>query len=106
MQLILWCRIFGFTGIVRTDCNQTEELLTHHNLEWPIYVNPISLLILFWLSATEVSRQLFSDLKVGIYIYVSGTFDVTLFGVVYSQNKLVTVRKKHWTIKQRASFHQ
>ncbi|XP_065913837.1 piezo-type mechanosensitive ion channel component 1-like isoform X3 [Dysidea avara] len=59
----LTTRIFGFTGIVKTDCNQTEELLTHDNLEWPIYVNPVSVLILFWLSATEVSQQLYHEVK-------------------------------------------
>lgn len=47
-------RVLGFTGIVRTDCNRTTELLTHKGLEWPIYVNPIVLLIIFWMSTSEV----------------------------------------------------
>ena len=66
-MLVLSIRIIGLTGIVRTSCirNQTDNLLIHNNLEWPIYVNPISLLILFWLSASAVRRQLFSVVKVG-----------------------------------------
>ena len=64
---VLFNRIFGLTGIVRTNCsvNQTDKLLTHHDLKWPIYVNPISLLILFWLSASAVRHQLFYGVKVG-----------------------------------------
>lgn len=52
-------RILGFTGIVRVECNRTTELLTHPHLEWPIYVNPISLLIIFWMSTSELRLYLF-----------------------------------------------
>ena len=52
-------RVLGFTGIVKTDCNQTTKLLTHANLEWPIYVNPISLFIIFWMSTSELRLYVF-----------------------------------------------
>ena len=57
--IALHYRVLGFTGIVRTDCNRTTELLTHTNLEWPIFVNPISLLIIFWMSTSELRLYLF-----------------------------------------------
>ena len=92
---VLSNRIFGLTGIVRTDCsvNQTDKLLTHHNVEWPIYVNPISLLILFWLSASAVRHQLFSVVKVG-YTVICLLVPYLSLLFACSQNKVV-IAKRH-----------
>ena len=47
-------RLFGLTAIIRTDCDYPTRLLLHSDLEYPVFVNPVLLLILSWLLTTDL----------------------------------------------------
>ena len=84
--IALYYRVLGFTGIVRTDCNQTTKLLTHDDLEWPIYINPISLFIIFLMSTNELRLYLKSKVW-----YLKHTVNF-----IYSlQSRKLTTRSYH-----------
>ena len=89
--IALHYRVLGFTGIVRTDCNRTTELLTHTSLEWPIYVNPISLLIVFWMSTSELRLYLFQTKSKVCLLLLAKTviFTAKLLFVYFSQRKVL-----------------
>uniref|UniRef100_A0A8C4Q556 Piezo type mechanosensitive ion channel component 2 n=1 Tax=Eptatretus burgeri TaxID=7764 RepID=A0A8C4Q556_EPTBU len=55
----IYARLFGITGVVRTDCARPWELAVHSGLSWPVFVNPIVLLILYFTIATLLRLWLY-----------------------------------------------
>jgi len=49
-------RVLGFIGLVRTDCDNPTELHVHSKLEWPQYLGPISIALLYYLAASDVRQ--------------------------------------------------
>ncbi|XP_070575876.1 piezo-type mechanosensitive ion channel component 2-like isoform X5 [Ptychodera flava] len=44
----LYARLFGLTAIVIYDCDTPYQLQLDTELDWPVYVNPVVLLIYYW----------------------------------------------------------
>uniref|UniRef100_UPI00358F3C92 piezo-type mechanosensitive ion channel component 2 n=1 Tax=Myxine glutinosa TaxID=7769 RepID=UPI00358F3C92 len=55
----IYARLFGITGVVRTDCARPWELAVHSGLSWPVFMNPIVLLILYFTIATLLRLWLY-----------------------------------------------
>lgn len=53
MHTMILSRLFGLSAIIRTDCEHPAQLLLHPGLEYPVFVSPALLLLLFWILATE-----------------------------------------------------
>ena len=53
MHVMTLFRLFGLSAIIRTDCERPTQLLVHSDLEYPVFVSPALLLLLFWILATE-----------------------------------------------------
>ncbi|KAG9278610.1 piezo-type mechanosensitive ion channel component 2-like isoform X1 [Astyanax mexicanus] len=49
-----YARLFGISGIVKTDCVSTWRLTVHADVKWHHCVNPIMLLILYYTLATLI----------------------------------------------------
>ena len=49
-----FCRLFGLTAVIFTDCEYPNQLLLHSGVEYPYYVNPFLLLLLYLLLATDM----------------------------------------------------
>ena len=47
-------RVMGFIGLVRTVCNNPTKLHVHSKLEWPQYLGPISIVLLYCFAASNV----------------------------------------------------
>ena len=48
-------RVVGMTGIVKTDCRK-PWLLDFYTVEWPVYVSPGVILLLYFVLACETRR--------------------------------------------------
>ncbi|XP_048464153.1 piezo-type mechanosensitive ion channel component 2-like [Rhincodon typus] len=51
-------RLLGMTAVIQTNMSAPWCLMTHHGLHWPVILNPIVLLVLYYTMATII-RQLF-----------------------------------------------
>ncbi|KAL5021686.1 hypothetical protein ScPMuIL_000841 [Solemya velum] len=49
-------RLVGLTGVIRTDCSKPYTLELHSDIDWPVFVNPGILLLLYWVLAFETRR--------------------------------------------------
>ncbi|XP_067904575.1 piezo-type mechanosensitive ion channel component 2-like [Heterodontus francisci] len=50
-------RLVGITAVIKTNMSEPWQLLTHHGLHWPVILNPIVLLVLYYTIAMII-RQL------------------------------------------------
>ncbi|GCB66207.1 hypothetical protein scyTo_0010066 [Scyliorhinus torazame] len=50
-------RLFGMTAVIKTNMSEPWQLMTHPGLHWPVILNPIVLLVLYYTIATII-RQL------------------------------------------------
>uniref|UniRef100_A0A8C4XAH1 Piezo type mechanosensitive ion channel component 1 (Er blood group) n=1 Tax=Erpetoichthys calabaricus TaxID=27687 RepID=A0A8C4XAH1_ERPCA len=54
----IWARLFGFKEfIVRANCTSPDDLELNMDHEWPVYVNPGILLLLYFTMATVLKLQ-------------------------------------------------
>eukprot|EP00061_Rhincodon_typus_P015232 g42792.t1 len=51
-------KLLGMTAVIQTNMSAPWCLMTHHGLHWPVILNPIVLLVLYYTMATII-RQLF-----------------------------------------------
>ena len=61
--LSLLSRLCGLTPIIRTDCGHPTELLLWPNVPYTMILNPIFVLVLFWLLATDLRMWLFTPVS-------------------------------------------
>lgn len=54
----MFFRVLGLTGIIKTDCSKTWYVDFHDESEWPWFVNPGVLLILYYTVAVECRHWL------------------------------------------------
>eukprot|EP00794_Sanderia_malayensis_P018687 gene18687-20574_t len=50
----LYARLFGLPDIVNTWCERGNELRINNKLDWPFYVYPVVIFLVYWILATEV----------------------------------------------------
>ncbi|GFR91617.1 piezo-type mechanosensitive ion channel component [Elysia marginata] len=51
----LVARVLGLTGVVKTDCDDIDNILIHDNVRWSAFVNVGLLLALYWVLAFNLS---------------------------------------------------
>ncbi|XP_072135580.1 piezo-type mechanosensitive ion channel component 2-like [Mobula birostris] len=56
-----WMRLFGLTAVIHNDLSEPWQLMTHPGLHWPVLLNPIALLILYFTVATITRHLLLSE---------------------------------------------
>ncbi|KAE8574486.1 hypothetical protein XENTR_v10003454 [Xenopus tropicalis] len=44
----LYARLFGMTAIIRTNSTQSWIIHLHHDLQWPVFLNPLILLLMYY----------------------------------------------------------
>ncbi|RXM29721.1 Piezo-type mechanosensitive ion channel component 2 [Acipenser ruthenus] len=49
-----YARLFGVTPVIQTNCSATWMIISHPNLLWFHYVNPVMLLVLYYTLATLI----------------------------------------------------
>ncbi|XP_041103693.1 piezo-type mechanosensitive ion channel component 2-like [Polyodon spathula] len=49
-----YARLFGVTPVIQTNCSTTWMIISHPNLLWFHYINPIMLLVLYYTLATLI----------------------------------------------------
>uniref|UniRef100_UPI00398F7CE0 piezo-type mechanosensitive ion channel component 2 n=1 Tax=Pristiophorus japonicus TaxID=55135 RepID=UPI00398F7CE0 len=54
-------RLVGITAVINTNMSEPWQLLTHQGLYWPIILNPIVLLLLYYTIATLIQQLLLND---------------------------------------------
>ncbi|XP_067856810.1 piezo-type mechanosensitive ion channel component 2 isoform X2 [Heptranchias perlo] len=54
-------RLVGMTAVINTNMTEPWQLLTHHGLHWPVLLNPIVLLVLYYTVATLIRQLLLSE---------------------------------------------
>ena len=47
-------RLFGLPEIVISKCTPSNELTINEKLNWPVYVYPVVIFLVYWILATEV----------------------------------------------------
>ncbi|XP_032897148.1 piezo-type mechanosensitive ion channel component 2-like [Amblyraja radiata] len=57
----IWMRLFGLTAVIHTNMSEPWALMTHQGLHWPVVLNPIVLLILYFTVTTLTRQLLLSD---------------------------------------------
>ena len=68
--LSLLSRLCGLTPIIRTDCGHPTELLLWANVPYTMILNPIFILVLFWLLATDLRMWLFTPVSFCYMLYL------------------------------------
>ena len=89
-------RVLGLVGLVRTDCDDPTELHVHSGLEWPDYLGPVSILLLYCIAATDARFWLFiarkqpqvSALNMPCFVHPSHCIMSTSARVIYCRRLL------------------
>ncbi|XP_069744148.1 piezo-type mechanosensitive ion channel component 2-like [Narcine bancroftii] len=94
----IWMRLFGLTAVIHTNVSEPWQLITHQGLRWPVVLNPMVLLVLYFIVAT-LTRQLLLNDESGAGIARSDVSSVeNLLEEIDSEANLrmvVSERKKH-----------
>uniref|UniRef100_W5K166 Piezo type mechanosensitive ion channel component 2 n=1 Tax=Astyanax mexicanus TaxID=7994 RepID=W5K166_ASTMX len=77
-----YARLFGISGIVKTDCVSTWRLTVHADVKWHHCVNPIMLLILYYTLATLIRLWLQDPIITYLIVCNIDHKDVELYEVV------------------------
>ncbi|XP_078092171.1 piezo-type mechanosensitive ion channel component 2 [Mustelus asterias] len=54
-------RLFGMTAVIKTNMSEPWQLMTHCGLHWPVILNPIVLLLLYYTIATIIRQLLLNE---------------------------------------------
>ncbi|XP_078412369.1 piezo-type mechanosensitive ion channel component 2 [Cetorhinus maximus] len=54
-------RLFGMTAVIKTNMSEPWQLMTHQGLHWPVILNPIVLLVLYYTVSTLIRQLLLND---------------------------------------------